>query len=296
MKTQHIGQFSVQRITESEGPFAPVGFILPDVDMAQVDAQAPWVRPGFVDAQDRLVMSFHSYVLKTARYNILIDSCVGNHKERPLRANWHRQESAYLAAMAAAGVAPHEIDFVCCTHLHADHVGWNTSLRDGAWVPTFPKARYVFSRTEYAFWEGEHRHALASGAAAPNHGSFGDSVLPVVDAGQAVMVDDGFEFDHGVHLHAAAGHTPGNCVLHARSQGAQAVFSGDIFHSPVQLVNPDWSSRFCHDPAQAAAVRHGLAQELADTPSLLLAGHFPSPVAGRVVSRSQGFGWETEAP
>ena len=294
MKTQRIGAFTVDRITESEGPFAPLAFILPGVDMDRLEAHADWLRPGFVDAQDRLVMSFHSYVLKTPRCNILIDTCVGNHKERPLRANWHRQEFGYLAAMAAAGVQPQDIDYVCCTHLHADHVGWNTSLRDGAWVPTFPKARYVFSRTEYAHWQGEHQRALASGVQLPNQGSFSDSVLPVVEARQACMVDDGFEFDHGVHLQEASGHTPGNCIVHARSQGDHAVFSGDIFHSPVQLINPDWSSRFCHDPLQAAAARHTLAQQMADTPSVLLAGHFPSPVAGRVVSRSQGFGWKTD--
>ena len=294
MKTQRIGQFTVDRVTESEGPFAPVDFILPNVDMAQLEAHADWVRPGFVDDQNRLVMSFHSYVLRTPRCNILIDTCVGNHKERPLRAAWHRQESHYLATLAAAGVQPQDIDYVCCTHLHADHVGWNTSLRDGAWVPTFPNARYVFARTEYTHWEAAHREALASGGLVPNHGSFADSVLPVVEAKQALMVDDGFEFDHGIHLHAASGHTPGNCVLHARSQDVHAVFSGDILHSPVQLVNPDWSSRFCHDPVQAATVRHALAAAMADTPSLLLAGHFPSPVAGRVVRRGDGYGWKVD--
>jgi glyoxylase-like metal-dependent hydrolase (beta-lactamase superfamily II) len=189
------------------------------------------------------------------------------------------------------GLVPEQIDFVCCTHLHADHVGWNTCLRDGQWVPTFPKARYVFSSAEYKHWESAHRHALAQGQPVPNHGSFADSVLPVVDAGQAMMVEGGHDLDAGVRLEPAHGHTPGSCVLHARSGGEHAVFTGDILHTPVQLVDLSWSSRFCHDAQQAARVRHDLVHQVADTSTLLMAAHFPNPVAGRVVSHSHGFRW-----
>ncbi len=296
MKTQRIGQFTIDRVTESEGAFAPVDFVLPQVDMDRVQAESDWLRPDFLDAQDQLVMSFHSYVLRTPRYNILIDTCVGDDKERPLRPSWHRQKSGYRSALARAGLRPEQIDFVCCTHLHADHVGWNTQQVDGRWVPTFARARYVFSEVEYRHWESEHRQAISRCQPVPNHGSFADSVLPVVDAGQAVFVQGSHELDHGVQIEPAPGHTPGNCVLHARSQGAHAVFSGDILHTPVQLIDLSWSSRFCYDGSQAEGTRRQLVGGLADSNSLLLAAHFPTPVAGRIVSGSRGLRWQAVDP
>ena len=136
---------------------------------------------------------FHSYLIQTGRHRILVDACVGNDKERPYRASWHRAQFPFMQSLAQAGVSPEDIDFVCCTHMHADHVGWNTRLQNGQWVPTFPKARYVFAQTEYSHWEKTHREALAKGEPSPNHGSFADSVLPVVEAGRALMVQDDFE-------------------------------------------------------------------------------------------------------
>jgi glyoxylase-like metal-dependent hydrolase (beta-lactamase superfamily II) len=295
MKTQLLGQMRIDRVVESEGPFAAVDFLLPQVRPEQLEPHHDWLRPRFLDERDQLVMGFHSFVLRTPRHNILIDTCVGNDKERPQRASWHRQQHRYIESLARLGLAPEQIDYVCCTHLHADHVGWNTCLREGQWQPTFPKARYVFSKREYSHWEAEHRLALAQGRDAPNHGSFADSVLPVVDAGQALMVDDdGNDFEAGVRLESAAGHTPGSCVLHARSGGAHAVFTGDIFHTPVQLIDLSWSSRFCHDATKAAQVRRELAAQLTDTSSLLMAAHFPSPVAGRIVSGAQGLRWQCD--
>jgi glyoxylase-like metal-dependent hydrolase (beta-lactamase superfamily II) len=294
MKTQRIGQFTIDRVVETEGPFAAVDFVLPNVDLARVQAQSDWLMPRYLNAEHQLMMSFHSYVLRTPQHNILIDTCVGNHKERPLRASWHHQQFAYMQALAKAGLRADQIDFVCCTHLHADHVGWNTELRNGQWVPTFPKARYVFSQTEYSHWETEHRQALAQGRPAPNHGSFADSVLPVVDAGQALMVEGGHDFEPGIRMEPAHGHTPGSCVLHARSQGDHAVFTGDILHTPLQLVDLSWSSRFCHDPQAASEVRHQLVHEIADTATVMMAAHFPSPVAGRIVSHAQGLRWHCD--
>jgi len=256
MKKQILGEFSIDRVVEYEGPFAALQMIIPMINNDDIDANADWLKPLFVDDDNNAIMSFHSYVLKTRRHTILIDTCVGNNKPRPNRLSWHLQNYAYLEAMARIGVHPDEIDFVCCTHLHADHVGWNTQLVNQP---------------------------------VPNHGSFADSILPVVDAGQAVMVGDDFEFEEGVYLQAARGHTPGNCVLHAHSQGAHAVFSGDILHTPAQLINLDWSSHFCHDAQASVAARKALVHSLADTSSLLLAAHFPSPVSGRIVTHQDQF-------
>lgn len=289
MKTQALGKFRIDRVVESEGPFAALEMMLPGITAADIGAHADWLKPLFVAPDNRAIMSFHSYILKTPHHVILVDACVGNDKERPERPTWHRQQFRYLEAMAAVGVRPQDIDFVCCTHLHADHVGWNTRLEEGRWVPTFTKARYVFAKTEYEHWERMHRQSREQGLPVLNHGSFADSVLPVVDAGRALMVGDDFEFETGVYLQAAHGHTPGNCTLHANSEGRHAVFSGDILHTPAQLINPAWSSRFCVDPLQSAATRFKLVHALADTSTLLLTGHFPTPVAGRIVSRGDHF-------
>lgn len=296
MKTQQLGEFSIDRVVESEGPFAPLEMMLPGITAADIDAHADWLKPLFVAPDNRAIMGFHSYILKTPHHTILIDACVGNDKERPERPTWHRQQFRYLEAMAAVGVHPEEIDFVCCTHLHADHVGWNTRLHEDRWVPTFTNARYVFAKTEYEHWESAHRKSKEQGLPVLNHGSFADSVLPVVDAGRALMVGDDYEFETGVYLQAAHGHTPGNCTLHAHSEGRHAVFSGDILHTPAQLINPAWSSRFCVDPLQSAATRARLVHALADTSTLLLTGHFPTPVAGRIVSRGDHFRFDCALP
>jgi glyoxylase-like metal-dependent hydrolase (beta-lactamase superfamily II) len=279
-----LGNLSVERVVENEGAFSPVDFLLPDF-RKEIVLQNAWLTPTYVDAQDRVMMSFHSYVLRTPRAVILVDGCVGNGKERPARPMWHRQEVPYLERLAAAGVRPEEVDFVFCTHLHADHVGWNTRLRDGRWVPTFPRAQYIFARKEYEHWERLHRAGEK-----PNHDSFADSVLPVMEARQAKLVEADHEIEQGIHLEAAPGHTPGTCLLHAKSRGAHGVFTGDVIHTPVQVADPSLSSRFCSDPVQSAATRRALCERYADTESLLFTGHFPAPSAARIVQSKNTFG------
>ena len=271
-----IGDVRVARVVENEGPFAPVGFLLPEFRKDML-LEHRWLQPAYVDEEIRALMSFHSYVLRTPHHTILVDGCVGNGKERPERPMWHRQEGPYLDRLAAAGVRAEEIDVVFCTHLHADHVGWNTRLRDGRWVPTFPNARYIFARREYEHWQALHR----SGAK-PNHDSFADSVLPVVEAKQADLVESDHEIETGIHLEAAYGHTPGTCLMHVKSRGEHGVFIGDVMHTPVQLADPALSSRFCSDAAQSAATRRSLCECYADTASVLFSGHFPGPSAARI--------------
>ena len=233
MKTQAIGDIVIDRIVEAEGAFTAYDFILPGATQELVDANADWLVPRFVAPDGQLIMAFHAMVLRTPRQTILVDCCVGNDKDRPLRPLWHRQRTPFLDTMRAAGVAPEEIDVVMCTHLHADHVGWNTQLVDGRWVPTFPNARYVFARREYEFWEAEARRAKAEGAdEPPNHGSFDDSVLPVMEAGRAVLVEADHELDRGIWLEPAFGHTPGNVNVNVRNGGRHALLCGDTMHTP----------------------------------------------------------------
>ena len=282
-----IGDISVARVVENEGAFSPVDFLLPGFTPELLKEHA-WLRPQFVDPENRVMMSFHSYVLRTPHHTILVDGCVGNGKERPARPMWHRQEGPYLDRLAAAGVRPEEVDVVFCTHLHADHVGWNTRLRDGRWVPTFPNARYIFGRREYEHWEKLHRAGEK-----PNHDSFADSVLPVMEFQQADLVESDHEIESGIHLEAAYGHTPGTCLLHVKDRGAHGVFTGDVLVTPVQLADPSLSSRFCSDAAQSAATRRALCERYAETATTLFTGHFPAPSAARIVRRRSGFSLET---
>jgi glyoxylase-like metal-dependent hydrolase (beta-lactamase superfamily II) len=289
MSSIRIGNIRVDRVIEHEGPYAALDFLLPSAKPEPIAANADWLSPRFLDATNQVVMCFQSFVVRTAHHTILVDACVGNDKERPLRPNWHRQKSPFLEKMIAGGVRPEEIDVVFCTHLHADHVGWNTQLVDGRWVPTFPNARYLFARREYEYWERAHREALANGKDVPNHGSFGDSVLPIVEAKRATLVESDHEIETGVHLEPAYGHTPGTCLLHAKQGGEHGVFIGDVLHTPVQFVNPDWSTPFCADPAQSGRTRRGLCERYADTGTTILAAHFPSPTVCRIGRHGESF-------
>ena len=196
-----------------------------------------------------------AFLVRTRHHTILVDTCVGDHKSRPHRPFWDMQKlNTFLPRLAAAGVAPQDVDYVMCTHLHVDHVGWNTQLRDGRWVPTFPNAKYIIADVEWGSFEALHRskpqpHII-------------DSVLPVMEAGQAQLVANDFALDDEVWLEPTPGHTPGHVCVHLASQGAHAVITGDCIHSPVQCLEPGWIMRADVDSALAGATRRGIPRTL----------------------------------
>jgi glyoxylase-like metal-dependent hydrolase (beta-lactamase superfamily II) len=283
---QRIGNFTLDRVVESEVPLIAPADFFPESTPDVFEQHKGWLQPHHVCPDTgKLVICVQSYVVRTGRTTILVDACVGNDKPRAVFPAWNHAQFPYLAALKAAGVTPEDIDVVMCTHLHTDHVGWNTRLVDGRWVPTFPNARYVFGRTEYETWEAEMRRDASAG-----HGqAFQDSVLPVMDAGRAVLVDSDHELEHGVWLEPAPGHTPGNVVVNLRSGDATAILSGDVIHHPVQLVRPEWSSRACGDRPQSRATRRALLERVADTGTLLAPAHFATPSLGHVVSHGDAF-------
>jgi glyoxylase-like metal-dependent hydrolase (beta-lactamase superfamily II) len=282
MRTLDFGGVTVDRVVETEGPSFHLGFIFPDAADAAIAGESDWLLPHFLDpASGRLLMSLHSYVIRTRHHTILVDTCVGNHKDRPSTPAWHRRDTGWLDDLRAMGVPPESVDFVLCTHLHVDHVGWNTRLEDGRWVPTFPNARYLFHRDEYAHWETNEMPHVGSGT---TEGSFEDSVLPVVGAGLADFVEGDHGIEDGLYLEASPGHTPGHVCLHLEGGGERALFTGDMMHHPVQTAYPEWNSRYCHDPALSRATRQRYVERYADTATRILAAHFPQPVAGRIVS------------
>jgi glyoxylase-like metal-dependent hydrolase (beta-lactamase superfamily II) len=283
-----IGQVQVSSVIESEGPFLAVRDFFPDVDQAVIDANKDWLMPRFIDpASEMIILNIQSYILRAPRHTILVDTCVGNHKNRPGRDSFHQLNLPYMADLAAAGVQAEEVDFVLCTHLHVDHVGWNTKLVDGRWVPTFPNAKYIFARKEYEFWE--QRHIDGTQGKVPN--VYDDSVLPVMEAGQAVLVDMDHQIDDNMWFEPAPGHTLGNVVLNLQSGDEKAVLSGDVIHHPLQLIRPEWSSRACEDPIQSAATRRALIERYVVTDTLIAPAHFAVPTVGHIISKGDSFGY-----
>jgi len=282
-----VGDFRIDRAVEHEGPFLCPDELLVGFDPDVLERNRDWLGHTIDPSTGRMRMSFHSFVLRTARHTILIDTCMGNDKERPLRPIGHRRNTDFPAVIAAGGVKPEEVDFVMCTHLHWDHVGWNTRLQDGRWVPTFPNARYVMARTEY-----EHRDAAhASGDRSMHSLAFADSILPLIHAERAVIVDDDHALEDGVWLQSYPGHTPGTVVINVESRGARGVFAGDVLHTPLQLACPDLSSIACHDQGLSRRSRRAFIEQHADTGNLVMPAHFLAPSAGQIVRRDSAFGF-----
>jgi glyoxylase-like metal-dependent hydrolase (beta-lactamase superfamily II) len=248
----------------------------------------PWLVPHHYSPEhDRLVTSVHSWLIRTDRHTILLDCCGGNHKERPGLARFHQRDTPYLARLRAAGAAPEDIDVVLCTHLHADHVGWNTMLRDGRWVPTFPNASYLFSRAEDEY--GDPRRNPAADADPQRGRAYRDSVLPVIEAGQAVLLDGTHAIDDSMVVEPAPGHTPGHVVLKLHDRGERALFCGDALHHPLQVYAPHWNSRFCEVPEQALVTRRRLLEHCAEQGALLFPVHFGAPHVGAITKDAAGF-------
>jgi glyoxylase-like metal-dependent hydrolase (beta-lactamase superfamily II) len=281
-----LGSVTVHRVIDMDPFRLKLSFILPQADLGQIEEHRDLLARDHLDyATGDVLLAMQSHVVRTGGKVILVDTCVGEHKDRTRRGEWHMREgSGYLSRLAAAGVQPHEVDYVLCTHLHVDHVGWNTRLENGRWVPTFPNARYVVSATELA-------HTQAEVARDPqiNHGSYADSVLPILEAGLVDTVAAGDSIASGTELVPLPGHTPGQTGLKVATDGGPSlVICGDAIHTPVQVLRPEWSSAFCCDGVEAARTRTSLLETACESDTILLPAHLRG--AGmRVRRRSGGF-------
>jgi len=252
-----------------------------------------WLCPDHYDPETgRFPMPVHSWLLKVGNYNVLIDTCMGNDKARRAFAEMHHLANHYLERLAEHGLQPEDIHFVLCTHLHVDHVGWNTRLVNGRWVPTFPNARYVFSRVEY---EAAKAEAAEPDCAPYLRQTFEDSIHPVVESGKMMLVEDLHELFDCLLLRQAPGHSPGHVRIELRSEGDTGVFAGDLLHSPMQVPLWQMSSVVCWDQDMAATARRELLEFCADENALLIPGHFEAPYVGRVRRDGDSFaldlGW-----
>ncbi len=266
-----LGKTTVHRVIDLD-PFAiPIANIFPNATLAQLDGAAQVLAQRHVDfATGKVLLVIQSHLVRFAGKTILIDACVGEHKSRPLRPEWNlRTGTKYLANLAAAGCTPEDIDIVMCTHLHADHLGWNTRLQSGRWVPTFPNARYVMTQREI-----DQRAQDATQNPQANHGSYQDSVLPVIEAGLVKTANMGDEIADGAKIIDLAGHSPGQIGLDlAADAQSRLIFCGDAIHSPVQVFHPEWSSAFCFDPAQAIQTRRMLLERAVGEGLRLMPAH-----------------------
>jgi glyoxylase-like metal-dependent hydrolase (beta-lactamase superfamily II) len=260
-----VGRVKITKIVELE-TVGSTRFILPLATRDEI-AKLPWLIPHFATEQGRLKMSIHALVVETPTRRIVVDTGLGNDKEGRNVPTWNNRQGRFLETLTAAGFAPDSIDIVLCTHLHVDHVGWNTRLVGGQWVPTFGKARYLFGRTEYEHWR-DHSEEPDKAAV------FRDSVQPVVDAGCADLVASDARLGDELALLATPGHSPGHMSILIRSDGEQALLTGDVAHHPCQMAHLDWSSTADSDPLQAARTRRELFSRFADTPTLVIGGHF----------------------
>jgi glyoxylase-like metal-dependent hydrolase (beta-lactamase superfamily II) len=282
MNTFTLGDVTITRVVEIGRSFYPTSEMLPESTPEVIARHHGWLRPDFYDeATGDLGSRIQTWVVRIAGRTILIDTGVGNGKTRHESPVWNQRNGTWLEDLAAVGVTPEQVDTVVCTHLHVDHVGWNTRLEGDRWVPTFPRARYVIHGGEWEFWKWE------SASGREPSGCIADSVLPVVEAGRVSLVDGDHEIAPGLAFEPTPGHTPGHVAVRLTTPAGQAVFSGDLMHRTVQVAEPQWSSRFCHDAAHARKTRQAFVEQHADSGVLILPAHFPRP--GYIVRAAGGF-------
>ncbi|GAA2933497.1 MBL fold metallo-hydrolase [Streptomyces argenteolus] len=299
MNTITLGDITLTRVREYFGPvdMTPETFF-PDGPAKAWEEHRALLVPDFLDAGTRIVNSaIQTWLLRSEGRTILVDTGVGNHKERPYAPVWSRMDTGFLDNLARAGVRPEDVDIVINTHLHIDHVGWNTYLDGRTWVPTFPHATYLMPKDDFDFWNPENGHTSVLGRG--NQNVFEDSVAPVHRAGQTLLWENSHQIDAGLRLETAPGHTPGSSVLTLTSGTDRAVFVGDLLHSPVQILEPDSNSCFCEDPAQARATRRKVLGRAADSNTLVIPAHLGGHGAAQVVRDGSRFavkGWAPFAP
>jgi len=280
-----FGHVRIDRIIEFERPLFSPADLYPASTPEQIDYHRRWLEPRLLDpASGLLMLAFHSFLIRTGRVTIIVDTCSGNDKPRPKKPRYHMNRWPYLERLAALGVAPERVDFVLCTHLHVDHVGWNTRLVNGRWVTTFPNAKYLFNRAEWEYWQTTYKRPEFT-----DDPYYIDSILPVIESGQAVFITGDYAFGDDVWLEPSAGHTPGHVSVHVRVGDAHAIMSGDLMHHPIQCAEPQWNSCFCVDNVGARVSRMKLLERYAETRTLIMPAHFPSPTAGHVVRAGRAF-------
>jgi glyoxylase-like metal-dependent hydrolase (beta-lactamase superfamily II) len=280
-----LKDITIHPVVEQQAPFFDAMEFFPTLTKELLEENRSWLEPTFIDpASGRVVLCVQSFVIKTAHHNILIDSCVGNHKPRPARPAWNMMNSdRFEKGIAAAGLTVNDIDYVMCTHLHVDHVGWNTRLENGRWVPTFPKAKYLMADRELAFWTQKEKDD-PSGVL-----WITDSVLPIVEAKRAQIVKSDFAFNESIQFIPTPGHTIDHYSVLVGEPGHDVLITGDMIHSPIQGKYPELGMRADYDSRQAGQTRRKVFDRFCEEATVMCVVHFPSPSTARVRRWGDGY-------
>lgn len=276
----------ITRIVETAPVNAPVTLTFPDDDNSLITPHREWLKPHFLSPEGEMLVAWQCFVVETPECRIIVDTCIGNDRNRYFDI-FNDMHNPFLEDLCRAGYPAESIDTILCTHLHYDHVGWNTHLVDGRWAPTFPNARYLFGRVEWDYMIG-----LAESGDWQHAGHVPDSLQPIMDAGLAELIDTEFSVCKEIQLLPTPGHTPGHVSVHIESQGQVAVITGDIMHHPLQMAIPDKHCAFDHDQPQACCTRRAFLSRYQDSDALVIGSHFPEPTAGRVHSHEQAWTFE----
>ena len=277
-----VGEIEVWRILEINGPFLKPEELFPNDGPEARNAIAMHAPQQLCQTTGGLILPIQGFLLKTPKHVILVDSCVGNHKDNA-HPDWNmRSDNRFSAALAAAEVSPEDVDFVLCTHLHTDHVGWNTKLEDGRWVPTFPNAQYLIPDADNVHFQDQAGNA------------YKQSVLPVIEAGQVELVTPEYKLGDNVSLIPTPGHTPGHVSVLIISGDSEAIITGDALHTTAQCWYPEWHFKYDNDAAMAVASRKKLLQEASEARRKVIGSHFALPSTGRVRAIGDTFSWESD--
>lgn len=283
-----VGDIKITRIIEAEGLRAPEYMfrgLTPDIVR-----EHEWLKPNFATEAGQLISSIHAFVIDSGDRRIIVDTCVGNDKARRM-PRWNLLQTAFLDDLTAAGYPPERIDTVLCTHLHVDHVGWNTKLVDGRWVPAFPNARYLFGRVEFEHWSRPPDPAKTGDAPAEVADNvmecdaiYHDSIRPIVEAGLHELVETDHSLTDEIRLVSTPGHSPGHVSVVLSSRGESGIITGDLMHHPIQCAIPELASNFDYDVEQARRTRADFIGSHANKKVLILGTHFATPTAGYFVT------------
>jgi len=255
---------------------------IPDATSEAVQ-QIPWLNPNYADASGKLRAQVQAFLVDVDGKKIVIDACCGDGRERPGLPEWGHLQTGFMERFKKI-FQPEEVDIVLCTHMHFDHVGWNTTFVDSKWTPTFPNAQYIFSKREFDYWNGKPEKEMED-----DRMGFVESILPAHEAGLAKLVPDDYHITPSVSYIPTPGHTPGHVAVLIESNGESAVISGDALHHPCQIAHPEWGTPFDSDTEQANKSRRELLERFADTDTAFIGAHFPEPVAGKITRDGERF-------
>lgn len=289
-KTYQVGDVQVTRVGELILESYTPTSLFPNWDTKPLMDHQHLLSPNSMDVGFQPLMSVHTWVVRTKDHTILIDPGVGNNKSRPFTPAFDHLQLPFLERLAAAGVRPEAVDYVLMTHLHVDHVGWNTQRVDECWVPTFPNARYVFSKTEYEYYKDPANHTDRNKTSVI---ILQDSIIPIIDAGLAEMINiDGSEFIDGLSFIPSSGHSIDHSSISLSSCGEEALFVGDLLHHPLQVRFPELNSVFDAFAERSRSSRLWALEYAAERRAILFSSHLPESAAGLVIRDGERFAWQ----